>query len=153
MLLERVISSRGGRLGSKEKVVPNHGPDARQVSMGEQNLLIVSTKKLVADVDQAGGHVDPHECEVPLQRASKPTTKRKRLGPVQKVLLWDLWAEAGERLEDLQTASNQHKQRNCIYPMSHADDARVLVNCLSAFTRLNVFHRHGSGCHFASPSS
>src|SRR5579859_6624280 len=108
------------RLRTEEEVVANHWPHARQVPSHKEHLLVVSTEDLVTDVHEAGRDIDPHEGEVPLQRTSQPSAKRKSLGPVEKIFLRDLRPEARKSAKDLESAADHHEERDRVQPVAQA---------------------------------
>src|SRR5260221_1078948 len=77
MFLKWVVGFTLLRFRTEEEVVLHHGPDAWDVAMSDQNLPIGAAEDLIADVDHARGDVNPHEGEVPLQRAAEPSADRE----------------------------------------------------------------------------
>src|SRR5579864_5295708 len=116
--------------------MPRHRPNAAHVFRDEQHLAVIATEDLVSQIKNACGNVDPHESEVPLQRAAEPTSNRKRLGPVQQIFLWNLGPETRERAKDLQAAAGHHKEGNRIYPMREPHWPPMLINSLYCFPAL-----------------
>src|SRR5216684_8009748 len=129
----------------------HHRPHSRNVPRREQHLLIVAAENLVAQVQQAGADIDPHEGEVPLQCATQPTADGERLGPVEQVFLRDLRSEAGKGAEDLQPASYHHEQRHRVNPMAKAHYQGMLVHRLSDLAGLRVFDCNRLSRHIVLP--
>src|SRR4029077_4027767 len=127
MLLQRVVGFTLFRLWAKEKVVTHHGPNARKIAVSKKYLAIVAAEELISKVEQASANVDPHEGEVPLERAAKPSTDGERFWPMQQVFLRNLCAEAGEGTKNLQAASDHYEEGNGVDPMTQAYGQWVFV--------------------------
>src|SRR5689334_4394018 len=127
MLLKRVIDLACWRFRPPEEVITHHRSHTRNITAHEEYLPVVAAENLVAQVHQTSGDVDPHECQVPLQRSSQPASQCKGFGPVDQVVLGNLCPEARERPEYLEPAANQHEERHCIQPMTAAHDEGMLV--------------------------
>ena len=110
VLLQRVVGFANRRLLSEKEIVLHHRPDAGDITVGEQNLAVVSAEKFVPEIDQSGRDIDPHEGEVPLQSSTQPAADGERFRPVQKIFLRNLGAEAGEGAEDLQAAAHHDEE-------------------------------------------
>src|SRR5271166_6343911 len=114
MLLQRVVCLTRRGLRPEEEIMFDHRPYSRKIPASKQNLSIISAEELIPEIDQPGRDVNPHERQVPLQRAAEPSANGERLRPVQQILLRNLGAKAGERAKYLQPAARHHKQRNRI---------------------------------------
>src|SRR6266849_6278492 len=108
-LLQRVVLTRRRGLGTKEKIVPRHRPHAWDVMEREQHRTVMPADDLIHDINYAARGEEPHEGEMPLQRAAEPSAERERLRYVEQNLFWNLRAEAGERTENPQSAGHQHE--------------------------------------------
>src|SRR5579864_1617307 len=128
MLLQRVVSLMERGLLPEEEVMLDHRPHAGQVAVGEQDLPVVAAEKLVAEIDQAGGDVNPHERQVPLQRTAQPSADSKRLRPVQQIFLRNLRPKAGEGTENLQPAPYHDEQRDRIDPVTQTHEQWMLIH-------------------------
>src|ERR1043166_1351275 len=69
-LLERVISFFNLRLGAEQEVMPGHRPYAFDVAWRKEDLPKVTAEKLINDVHHTSRDEDPHEGEMPLERAA-----------------------------------------------------------------------------------
>src|SRR6267154_73053 len=128
MLLQRVIRLAYRRLGAEKEVMLHHRPHARNIPRRKQNLPIVPAEKLIAEIQNARRHVNPHEGQVPLQRASQPPANGEGLRPVQQIFLRNLGPKARKGPENLQSAAHHHKQRNRVNPVAQPHHKRMFVN-------------------------
>ena len=103
----------------------------------EQNLPVIPAEKLIAEIDQSGCDVNPHEGQVPLQGAAQPSADGQRLRPVQQIFLRNLGAKARKRAENLQPAAYQNEQRNRVHPVAQPHRQRMFIHsashCFSLF--------------------
>src|SRR6266536_2412398 len=136
VLLQRIVSFFYRRLGAEEKIVAHHRPHAMNVARRKQDLPIIIAEYLIAEIQQTASNINPHESQMPLQRATQPPANRKRFRPMQKILLRNFRSEAWKGAKDLQPAANQNEQRNRIHPMAEAHNERVLVNGFDYFAGL-----------------
>src|SRR3989454_6115205 len=111
MLLQRVVGFLHRWLGAEEEVVAHHRPDPGYVAWCKEHLLVVAAEDLIADVQQAGRDIDPHEGEVPLQRTAQPSAERECFGPMDQILLRDFCPEARKSAKDLESAAHHYEQR------------------------------------------
>src|SRR5205823_14414046 len=104
-LLQRIVGLFCHRLGTEEKVVAHHRPNPWNITRRKQDLPIIPAEDLIPEIQHAAAYVDPHESEVPLQRAAQPVADGESLGPVQQIFLRDFCAETWKRAKDLQPAA------------------------------------------------
>src|ERR1700678_1261842 len=128
LLLQWVIYLAGRRFGTEQEIMLHHRPNAGNVARRKQHLAVIAAKNLIPKIQGACAHVNPHKGQMPLQRTTQPTTNGKRPGPMQEIPLRNLRAEAGKSAENLQAASNHHKQSHGIEPVAEANDVGVLVD-------------------------
>src|SRR5215831_116458 len=147
VLLQRVVSLPRRRLRTEEEIVPHHRPDAEHITWNKKYLPIIAAEQLVAEVEQSSGDVDPHEGQVPLQCAAEPSADRKGLRPIDQIVLRNLGAEARERTEDLQAASDHYEERDRVDPMTQADDEWMLIDDGVDFSGLCILDCHRTRCH------
>src|SRR4029077_16083977 len=121
------------------EIVPYHRPDAGNITRSEKNLPVVSTEYLITEIEEASGDVDPHESQVPLQRATEPSAYSQRFWPVQQVFLRDFGAEAGKGAKNLQPAPHHHEQRDCVQPVAESHGPGMLIDCGRGLIRLRRF--------------
>src|ERR1700746_799469 len=127
--------------------MPGHRPNSSDIAGDGKNLLVISRKDFLAEVNETGRDVNPHEGEVPLQRAAQPAADCECLWPVQKILLGNLRPETRKRAKDLQAAADQHEQCNRMYPVRKAYDPGMLVDRLNGFSVFGRFHFDHFGMH------
>src|SRR6201981_571950 len=127
--------------------MPGHRPNSSDIAGDGKNLLVISRKDFLAEVNETGRDVNPHEGEVPLQRAAQPAADCECLWPVQKILLGNLCAETRKRAKDLQAAADQHEQCNCIDTVRKAYDSGMVVSRIAGFSILGRFHFDHFGMH------
>src|SRR5580692_1673718 len=152
VFLQRVVSFFYWRLGAEEKVIAHPWPHSGQVSRREKNLLIVAAKNLISDVHQSGCQVNPHEGEMPLQRATQPAANGKRFRPIDQVSLWNLGSKAGKGTEDLKPAAYHHEQSHSIHPVAKTNHQWMLVHRLADFAGLRVLDRNRLPRHAPLPA-
>src|SRR5277367_3377034 len=63
-------------LAAEEKIMLRHGPNAANIARHKEHLAVIAAENFVGDVECARDHVDPHESEMPLQRAAEPASER-----------------------------------------------------------------------------
>src|SRR6185437_11208745 len=90
LFLQRIVGFMLYGLGAKEKIMPDHGPDAGKIFPSEQNLPVIAAEDLEANINQAGAEIDPHKREVPLQGSAQPAAQRQRLGPIDQIVFRNL---------------------------------------------------------------
>ena len=151
MFLKRVVSFPEWRFWSEEKIVAQHWPDSRKIASNEKNLPVTAAEDLVGKVKKSGRNVDPHEREMPLQRATKPAARREGLWPVEQILLWNLGAKTGKGAKDLQAAAHHDEQCDGIDPMTETDHQRMLAYSLADFAGFDIFDFDCAGCHLCVP--
>src|SRR5271166_5987714 len=71
-LLQRVVRRVNLGFGAKEEVMARHGPHAFDIARREKHLAPMAGYNLVDHVHESAANEDPHEREVPLQRAPQP---------------------------------------------------------------------------------
>src|SRR5215470_12640205 len=118
MFLQRVVGFSRRGLRPEKEIMVNHRPNAAHIARHEKNLLIVAAEDLISEINEATTDVNPHECQVPLQRTSEPTAYGQRFRPVDQNFLGNLGAETWEGAKYLQPASNHHKQCHRVHPMA-----------------------------------
>jgi hypothetical protein len=126
-LLERVVGLIDRRLRPAKKIVPDHGPHARDIAGREQDHSVAAAGELTRGVDQAGAGEHPHEREMPLEGAAEPSAQGDPFGRIPEILLRDLRAKARKGEEDPQTARAHDDERHRRQPVGNADVERMLV--------------------------
>ena len=89
--------------------MPRHRPDARNITRREQHGAVVPAGDLIHHINHAADGKEPHEREMPLQGAAKPSTERERLRYIEQNLFWNLRAETRERAENPEPAGDQYE--------------------------------------------
>src|SRR5215469_14999917 len=128
MFLQRVVRFSRGWLRSEKEIVPNHWPNSGNVTALKQHLFVVATEDLVHQINEATADINPHECQVPLQRTSEPTTYGERFWPVDQNFLRYFCPETWKCTKNLKPASNHHKQSHRVHPMAKAHEERMFVD-------------------------
>ena len=107
--------------------------------------LVIAAEQFIGDVEHPSCAVDPHERQVPLQRASEPSAQRQGFRPVKQLFLGNFGAEAGKSPKDLQAASHQYEQGYGIHPVAEPYDVRMLIDRLGHFAGLGIFDGECAG--------
>src|SRR5438105_3103066 len=151
MALQKIVGFLHRALPTQRKVVTNQWTHSREVLPSKKNLFVVATKNLIADVQDPGCDIDPHEGKVPLQCTAQPATDRERFRPVQQIFLRYFGPKTWEGTEDLQSASYQHEKRDGVNPVAKAYYEGVLVDCRRHCAGLHVLDRNRVSGHAGSP--